>query len=109
MSAVHVHLSVANLVEPGPGKEGISSRRIVGEGKTPRGRERARADPRVDDLPGPGLVVGQRNLTAAAFVGSRAGKTKVVGASGLPGNGRSALGSVEIDVISLARIVASAT
>lgn len=109
MSAVHVHLSVANLVEPGPGEEGISGRCVVGECKSPRRRERTRADPRMDDFPGVGLVVGQRNLTAAAFVGSSAGKTKVVSASGLPGNSRFALGLVEVDVISFARIVASAT
>lgn len=109
MGAVHIHLSVANFVEPCPGEEGISGRRVVGEGKSPRRRERARADPRVDNFPGLGLVVGQRNLTAAAFVCSRTGESKVVGASGLPGNGRFALGFVEVDVISFARIVASAT
>lgn len=86
MGAVHVHLAVSNLVEPGPREDGVSSRRVVGQGEAPGGLEGALADPRVEGLPGSALVVGQGDLAAASLVGGRAGEGQVVSASGLPGD-----------------------
>lgn len=102
--AVHVHLAVANLVEPRPGKEGVTRGRIGGQGEAPFRGERAAADKGADDGEGGAGVVGQRDLARAAVVGGAALKRDAVGLAGGPVGHGPALVGVEEAVVALARV-----
>lgn len=92
--AVHVHLAVADVVEPGPGEDGVAAGGVLGDGEVPGGLEGAVAQVGLDDLPGGAAVVGQRGLAAAAAVGRRALDGEAVGLAGLPlGDGSASRGA----------------
>lgn len=102
--AVHVHLAVANLVEPRPGKEGVAGGRVGGQGEVPFRGERAAADKGADDGEGGAGVVGQRDLARAALVGGAALERDAVGLAGGPVGHGPALVGVEQLVVALARV-----
>lgn len=104
MRAVHVHLAVANLVEPRPGKEGVARGRVGGQGEPPILGERASADKGADDGEGGAGVVGQRDLARAALVGGAALERDAVGLAGGPVGHGPALVGVEQLVVALARV-----
>lgn len=96
-SAVHVHLAVANLVEPGPGEGGLAGWEIVRDlesklsgavavwigGKVARGVGGAASDDGVDDferaLLGGILVVGDAELAGATTVDGAAEEAQGLG------------------------------
>jgi len=65
-SAVHVHLAVANLVEPSPGKESGARWCVAGNGKVVVGSQWAGTDDALDHAKGLAVVVGKRDLAGAA-------------------------------------------
>ena len=109
--AVHVHLAVADLVEPAPAKEGLTSRGVVGEGEVVAGvtLDRAVSDVRVDDGPSAATVVGQGGLAATTIVRGATGDGHAVRLTRSPGGDRLTLRSAHEVVVALAREVASIT
>ena len=105
--AVHVHLTVTDLVEPSPSKDGITTRSVSGELEVEAGlaSKGAVSDVGVDDLPGGSLVKRERSLARSpAMVGS-ASDGHLVALSGSPlGNGLAG-GSSKVLVVTLARVV----
>lgn len=102
VSAVHVHLAVADVVEPSPGKDGIARGGIVGESEVPVSLQRTVANVRVDGLPSAALIIGKGNLAASAVVGGASDETERVSASGVEVGNRDALGGVVELVVALA-------
>lgn len=72
LSAIHVHLAVTNLVEPGPGKKRLSGRRIFGDLEVVLLRDWTAAEHGVNDAEGLSLVVGQGELAGSSAMGSAA-------------------------------------
>ena len=108
--AVHVHLAVADLVEPRPREEGLARGGVAGdlEGEGRVADDGAVADVRVDDLERLAAVEGERGLARAAVVGSAAGDGHAVRLAGSPVGDSLALRRVEEGVVALAREVAAA-
>lgn len=96
----HIQLSVADVVEPGPGKDGVGGRRGIGGQSELEARgagDGTVADVAVDDGEGVSLVEGKSRLATAAVVVGTAVDGHVVLLAGLPsGDGRRVLGSEEI-------------
>ena len=63
LCAVHVHLSVAESVEPGPREKSRSRRRVGWDGEVVGTRQGAAFEDRVDHFEGFALVVGEGDLT----------------------------------------------
>ncbi|KAI6769720.1 hypothetical protein HG530_004349 [Fusarium avenaceum] len=107
---VHVHLTVTNLVEPGPGEDGLAGGSVTGNlevegGSTSAG---AVADVGVDDLPRLTLIKGERGLATATTVVSTTGDAHVVGITSCPVSNRSTLRGTEERVVALAGEVGAA-
>ena len=66
--AVHVHLAVADEVEPRPREQGFAGGRGRRDGEVIRVDERAAAHDRLDDLEGRAVVVAERDLARASAV-----------------------------------------
>jgi len=99
--AVHVHLAVANLVEPGPSQESLAIGSIGGNRELVLLGDRTIAQHGLNDLECFAPVVGQRNLARTAIVSGTALKGHLVLLTGLVGGLR-----VEVVVgIALARVV----
>jgi hypothetical protein len=109
-SAVHVHLTVANVVEPGPGEDGIAGRSIRGdsEGVGALAGGGAVSDVRVDDVPGAASVVGERGLTAATAVVGTTVDGEALRRASSPLSSRLALRRTEEGVVTLAGEVVAA-
>lgn len=105
VGAVHVHFAVADVVEPGPGKDGLAGRRVVGQRKWPGRLERAAANVRLNGREGVAAVVRERDLAAAAIVRGAALDAKCVATSSAPRHDGAALRRVEQGVVALARKV----
>jgi hypothetical protein len=101
---VHVHLTVTNLVEPGPGEDGLARGSVTGNLEVEGGSTSARAvtDVGVDDLPRLTLIEGERGLATATSVVSTTGDAHVVGATSRPVSDRSTLLGAEERVVTLA-------
>lgn len=93
IGAVHVHLTVALQVEPGPGEQRLAVGDVAGHLEVVLGRQRAAALHRLDDVEVLAVVVAERQLARAAAVRGRAGERHVVGLTGLVG-GHGAPGGV---------------
>lgn len=108
--AVHVHLAVANLVEPGPGEDDIARGGVRGDGEVEVGGTRggAVANVRVNDGPRAALVEGERGLAATTAVVGTTGDGHLVGSTGLVLGGGLARVGAEEGVVSLAGEVATA-
>lgn len=100
-SAVHVHLAVTGLVEPGPGEEGIAAGGVSGDGEVVAVGEWAASHHGLDDLEGGASVEGEGDLARSTVVGGAAGEGELVGLASvvLSSGGSSVL------VVSLAREV----
>ena len=83
LGAVHVHLAVADLVEPCPGEEGLTGWSIGGDLELVLVIQRASTDHGVDDVEGLALVVGEGDLARATIVGSAALEFNLVLLTGL--------------------------
>lgn len=62
LGAVHVHLPVANLVEPSPCQKSFTCRRMLGNRKVVLPLDRATAEHRLDDAERLAIVVGKGDL-----------------------------------------------
>lgn len=62
LGAVHVHLPVANLVEPSPCQKSFTCRRMLGDREVVLPLDRAAAKHRLDDAERLTIVVGKGNL-----------------------------------------------
>lgn len=78
LSAVHVHLTVANLVEPSPHQQCLSGRGISGDLEVVRLLQRTAAKHRMNNMEALALVVRQRNLTRTSTVGGAAGNGQFI-------------------------------
>lgn len=109
-SAVHVHLAVADLVEPGPGEDGVAGGSVVRQGEIVARvtHDRTVTHVRVDNLPRVAAVEGQRSLATAAIMGSVARDGHLVRLARSPSHDRLSLGSADEVVVSLAGEVAAA-
>lgn len=79
LGTVHVHLAVANLVEPGPGNESLAVRSVRWDLEVVGFVDGASADDGVDNMEVVTLVVRERNLTRTTLVSSTAGHGHLVG------------------------------
>ena len=109
--AVHVHLAVAGVVEPGPGEDGIAGFGVGGDGEV-EGLVAARlvdaaALDRLDDLEGLSAVVRNRELAGTTFVRRAAGEAELLLAACRPGGRRRTSGSSEVLEVTLAGEVTS--
>lgn len=96
---VHVHLAVAKVVEPSPGKDGITARGVRGDSNgvvRRRGRRGTVADDRLDDGESLTAVVRERGLARASSVLGTTLKGEVVVTSSVPLGDRGAGRSVEV-------------
>lgn len=57
MRAVHVHLSVSQTVEPGPGEESVPTRRVAWDSKLVLLRQGTAPDERLDSFEGLSRVI----------------------------------------------------
>lgn len=78
-SAVHVHLAVTSLVEPGPGEEGITVGDISGDLEVVLAGEWASTHHGLDGLEGGATVEAEGDLARATVVGSATGDGELVG------------------------------
>lgn len=69
LSAVHVHLPVANLVEPSPCQKSFTRWRIGGNLEVVLFGDRAATKHRFDDAESLALVVGKRQLAGSSAMG----------------------------------------
>ena len=68
-STIHVHLSVADLIEPRPSKQDISRRRgVLRDREVVGGCERTSTDHGFDDFPRLTVVVRERYLAGTSIV-----------------------------------------
>jgi hypothetical protein len=107
---VHVHLAVANLVEPGPGEDGLAGGGVGGDGEVEAALalDGAVANVGVDGSEGGALVVGEGDLAAAALVGRAADDGHVVGLAGSKVGGGGTGRGAEEAVVTLAGEVTAA-
>ena len=109
-SAVHVHLAVAGVVEPGPGKDGLARLGVGGDGKVEAvlatfGFDATTLDG-LDDAEGLAAVKGHGELARATVVCGTIGQGNLLlGACG-PGSSRVTGGTlIEVGLVALARKV----
>ena len=79
LGTVHVHLAVANLVEPGPGNEGLAIRSVRWDLEAVLFVDGASADDGVDNVEAITLVVGEGNLARTTLVSGTTGHLHLVG------------------------------
>lgn len=84
--AVHVHLTVSNLVEPGPSKQSLTIRRIGGNLEVVLLGGRACSQHGLNDLEGLSLIVGQSELARTSVVGCATVQLHLVGLARLVGS-----------------------
>lgn len=101
LSTVHVHLAVADLVEPRPSQQSLARGRIRGHLEFVLLRKWAAAEHRLDNMEGLALIVGERDLAGSSTVGRTAGEFHLI----LVARGVIRDGVECIVRISLARIV----
>lgn len=78
LCTVHVHLAVANLVEPRPSQKSVARRRIRRNLEFVLLREGAAAEHRLDDMESLAGVVGERDLAGSSPVRGTARKLHLV-------------------------------
>lgn len=86
--AVHVHLTVSDFIEPGPGEESSARRCVAGNSEVVVGSQWAGTDDALDHAEGRAVVVGKRDLTRATAVSGTASKCDVVFGASLESSGR---------------------
>lgn len=103
-SAVHVHLAIADLVEPGPGEQRISSWGIAGDVQVEflAAAQGAATDVGVDNRPCAALIVGESSLAGSPVVGCSTLDREVGRAASIPGDDGFPFGGAQIRVVSLA-------
>lgn len=82
LRAVHVHLTVADLVEPSPGQQSLSAGSVGGDLEVVLLGQRAATDDGLDHFPGLAFVVRERDLARPSAVTGTASNVHLVG---LPG------------------------
>lgn len=82
-SAVHVHLTVANQVEPRPSEDSVTIGHIVGDLEIVGRLQRAAANDGLDHMERGTVVVAEGQLARAATMSSGTSKGNVVGLSSL--------------------------
>lgn len=86
LGTVHVHLTVANEVEPRPSKQGLAGWCSGGDVEVVGVLHGAATEIGVDDLEGLAVVVAEGDLAGSSFVAGVSSQSKVVLLTGLVGS-----------------------